>query len=455
MSLTESRVLRSLVLCLLYFAQGFPWGFATVALLALFTAAGHPKEETATIVTLAILPWTFKFLWAPLIDSFRWPTLGFRRPWIIIAQFGMALTLFGTWSLGEFEDLSSLHYLAWVFFVHNCFASLQDVSTDGLAVDLLDDTERGRVNGFMWGSKLLGKGVGGAGMAVVLKYHGVGPAVLIQAGTVLAILCLVVLVRERPGEKRFPWSAGSAQVEQATAMIGNVFGIARELLRALAVPTAALGLVLAFSTQLCEGLFRPLTAELFVQELGWTALEYSNVQGLWGTGGELVGALLGGYLCDRHGRRRMLGVGMAVVSATFFGFAFTADHWHREWYPAFLMIPLFTGALACATVSFFSLAMKISWTRAAATQFTLYMTMCNIGDACGARLNRANYWITDGIWCGTEGSEFFQAWLSRIDWGPLDTPGFYLLAGSVSLAPFLVLPFMRPDTVVARRDAER
>ena len=47
-------------------------------------------------------------------------------------------------------------FIAWVFFVHNCFASLQDVATDALAVDLLEDDERGRVNGMMWASKLLG-----------------------------------------------------------------------------------------------------------------------------------------------------------------------------------------------------------------------------------------------------------------------------------------------------------
>ena len=130
----------------------------------------------------------------------------------------------------------------------------------------------------------------------------------------------------------------------------------------------------------------------------------------------------------------MVGVGMLLVSFTFLTFGFTSDYWGRDWYPAVLISPLLMVSMACATVSFFSLAMKISWTRAAATQFTLYMAMSNVGDAVGARLNNANYW------------------LAKLDWGPLGNSGFYILAGSVALLPLLVLPFMNPNAVVDRKD---
>ena len=53
----------------------------------------------------------------------------------------------------------------------------------------------------------------------------------------------------------------------------------------------------------------------------------------------------------------------------------------------YLLLPTFKGTLAFATVSLFSLYMKVSWTRAAATQFTLYMALSNLGYAVGAKLN--------------------------------------------------------------------
>ena len=103
LNLTDNRRLRTSLLCLLYFCQGLPWGFATIALLATLSEAGHSRTDTATITAMAILPWTFKFFWAPMIDSFRMPSLGIRRPWIVIAQLGMSVTLFGAWSSGALE----------------------------------------------------------------------------------------------------------------------------------------------------------------------------------------------------------------------------------------------------------------------------------------------------------------------------------------------------------------
>lgn len=47
--LTGNRYLRRALFCLLYFAQGMPWGFATVALLAALSEAGHAEEMTATV----------------------------------------------------------------------------------------------------------------------------------------------------------------------------------------------------------------------------------------------------------------------------------------------------------------------------------------------------------------------------------------------------------------------
>ena len=67
-TLSGNRARRTTLLCLLYFSQGFPWGFATIALLATLSEAGHGKAETATVVALAILPWSFKFIGGPIIE---------------------------------------------------------------------------------------------------------------------------------------------------------------------------------------------------------------------------------------------------------------------------------------------------------------------------------------------------------------------------------------------------
>lgn len=88
----------------------------------------------------------------------------------------MAASLFGILMLGDLTE--NLRMLGWVFFLHNFFASLQDVSTDALALDVVPREEQGRTNGLMWGAKLVGKGIGGVGLATAIDAWGLPTAVL-------------------------------------------------------------------------------------------------------------------------------------------------------------------------------------------------------------------------------------------------------------------------------------
>jgi len=431
-ALSENRTKRTTLLCLLYFCQGFPWGFATIALLAILSQAGHSRAETATVVSLAILPWTFKFFWAPMIDSLRAPALGLRRPWIAFAQFCMALTLLGALTNGAFESTATLNYLAWVFFIHNCFASLQDVATDALAVDLLEDQERGRVNGFMWTSKLLGIAVGGAGMATIIARFDLSTAVLIQVGLLLAVFLLVIAWRERSGERLLPWSEGQAQAEITVRPFG-FFITLRELKRALSHRTTLVLVAVAGTMVIAEGLYEPVTVEFFVQKLGWTAERFSQNQGTLGLLGDVVGALLGGFLCDRYGHRLIAVIGIVLMMTTLLTFGLTSSYWDQPGYPHVLLLPAFKGSLAFTTVCMFSFYMKVSWTAAAATQFTLYMAMNNLGYAFGAQLNRllplAGYELT-----------FAES---------------YLVAGLLPLIPLVLIFTFNPDGVDQHKRADQ
>ena len=421
-SLVTSRIRRTTLLCSLYFCQGVPWGFATIALLAIMSQAGHPKSATAGIVALAILPWTFKFFWAPVIDSLRMPSMGVRRPWIIVAQICMAITLLGALASGKLESAQSLTYLAWVFFVHNCFASLQDVATDALAIDLLDDDERGRVNGMMWGSKLLGIAVGGAGMATVVAASGIQTAVYIQVGILLLVLLLVIGWRERVGERLFPWTSGSSQ-SYAGKMVSLPVTL-RALKQALSTRTTAMLVLVALTMSISEGLYNPVTTEFFVQHLGWSAARFAQVQGTLGVIAEVCGALLGGYLCDRFGQRRIAVIAMLLSMTTLLLFTLTSSAWDQSWYPHTLLLPAFRGFIAMMTVSMFSLYMKVSWTRAAASQFTLYMAMTNLG-----------YWFGAQLVVWLDGAEF-----------PESLADYYLIGGLLPLIPMLLLFSFTPQS---------
>ena len=161
-NLQENRFARLGTLCAMYFAQGVPWAFITVAFVSVLTAAESITDDQVAALTLAgTLPWMFgKLVLGPLIDRVRFPAYGLRRPWIIIAQLGMIitmgifLTIDDPLAAGNLE--AGLPTIMLFFLIHNVFATLQDVSSDALAVDLVPKEDLARTNALMFASKIFG-----------------------------------------------------------------------------------------------------------------------------------------------------------------------------------------------------------------------------------------------------------------------------------------------------------
>ena len=216
MYLSEHKALRMLTLCGLYVAQGIPWGFVTVTFAAWLAEPGQGITATqlGPILAVATLPWSFKFLWGPLMDRFTIPSMGRRRPWIIFAQ-SMAILILG--SMAFIDDLPSLVWteppndsgwmkvvfglvpgpLAALILLANVFVSLQDVAVDALAVDLLAESERGVANGLMYASSYLGTAIGGAGLGFVVSRYGIQVGLAGQALLLGLIMLLPIFIRER------------------------------------------------------------------------------------------------------------------------------------------------------------------------------------------------------------------------------------------------------------------
>lgn len=89
-SLTESRLLRFVVLSALYFAQGLPWGFISVGYVIYLTGLGLDNTAIGAALGLAYVPWSFKVIWGPVLDRFASRRFGRRRPFILLAELGMA-----------------------------------------------------------------------------------------------------------------------------------------------------------------------------------------------------------------------------------------------------------------------------------------------------------------------------------------------------------------------------
>ncbi len=121
------------------FSSGLPLGLVWIALPAYLTYRGV-DIRTVGLFSLAQAPWTFKFLWAPLLDRFEPGFLGRKRSWIVICQGAL---LAGIGLLAAAGTSPSVGVVAGLAMLVAFASASQDVVIDGYAVDVLERSEQG------------------------------------------------------------------------------------------------------------------------------------------------------------------------------------------------------------------------------------------------------------------------------------------------------------------------
>ena len=341
--------------------------------------------ESGQLTAMATLPWTFKLFWGPIIDSFTYEDMGRRRPWVLFAQLGMALTLIAMIFMGDISGNITL--LGWMFFLHNCFASLQDVSCDALAVDVLLPEEQGKVNGAMWGSKIIGTGTGAAVMGTVLVSNGLVFTIIVQTILMFAIMAFPLFILERPGEKRFPWSGGTSSKILEKRSTQNPMVVIKYLLTAFSKGPCYFTALFILLSAINQGINGAVLPVFYNTTLGWESDSYSQFVGGPSTALEFIGAILGGVLADRFGRRRVffMGWGSFSLLSGVFGLMVLSMPELPNWFQS-LYLALYPFCIAMGTVAMFALAMALSWSKASATMFTSYMAISNLSVVIGNKL---------------------------------------------------------------------
>ena len=388
-NLTDRPLLRLITLCVLYVAQGIPYGFVTVTFASYLAERGETVAAIASVTALSTLPWTFKFVWGPFMDRFGIPSMGRRRPWILAAQLGMTLTILAM----AFVDNPAEHLvlIGWLVFVHNIFNSLQDVSVDALAVDLLRESERGRANGFMYGSKYIGMFLGGAFLSRMVSEDGLGVAFTIQIMMLGGIMLFPLLLRERAGEKLLPWTRGKAQLAPDQQLAHSVMQLFGYLKRAFSLRSTLLAGAIGLTIFIAGGILSPITNVLFIQDLGWTRIEFTDINGGYGVFLGLAGAIAGGFLADRFGPKRIVSIGCVFLALSYATFGLSSPESGILWFDwtnrpavvAYILIETWMGSMISA--SLFAMYMTVSWPRVAATQFTAYMAILNMSTVIGLK----------------------------------------------------------------------
>ncbi|OWF43148.1 major facilitator superfamily domain-containing protein 3-like [Mizuhopecten yessoensis] len=120
-----------LLLAILYFLQGLPYGLQAKFLPVYFRSHGMSLTNIS-LFKLLLLPWMCKALWAPYVDHY-----GTKRDWLMWSMSGLAVTCL----LGAFSSPELIISLACVLFLFNLLTSTQDIAVDGIAIQILSSSE--------------------------------------------------------------------------------------------------------------------------------------------------------------------------------------------------------------------------------------------------------------------------------------------------------------------------
>ena len=361
---------RKFLFASLYLSEGAPIGFIWLALPTRLREQEVPVDQITTLAAILVIPWTFKFAWAPLIDTLRSDKWTLKH-WIISAQSLMGLSLIPLLWLDPLEHFT---LLAAFLLSHAFSAATQDVAIDALCISTTEPGERGQYNGWMQTGMLLGRALMGGGALVMSRY--IGDQAIIGILIFLTTFSMFLLLLSSPPKPSLPAESDSEQ----PARWAN---LARTAKLALGNPNTCLGLLFAV---IGGAAFKSMEVVLgpFLIDRGFSkaAVGWFNLGPMIAT--MIAGAVLGGWLTDRIGARRCVGGAMIYIALTISGLGLTdrfivhdplaenVVHWH-------LLVWLAATSLGIGafTSSSYALFMNITHPAIAATQFSAFMGATN------------------------------------------------------------------------------
>ena len=382
-SLSENAFLRYFNFVALYFAQGVPEGMLYYGIPAWMAMNGKSPGEIAGFAIACGLPWSFKFIVAPLMDRYTYLPMGRKRPWVILGQLGLIISCINMAYVPD--PLNNLNQFMIAGFIVSFFGAFQDVATDGMAVDIIPVDQQARANGLMWGSKMVAVSTTLALGTWLLNEYSFTVSVLMLATMIGIIMLVPLFLRERQEEKILPWTTGTSSTETKKLQLTNWTALFKSLYSVFSLRNSLLFALIIFITQGSYNYLDVLLPIFTVTELGWTNLDYSQVYATATLIGGISGMLIGGFLIDRFGKKRMINVYFFCMVASTITLAFIKSYWTNSALIYGYMLT-FNIMNVFASIGVFAIAMQCCWKKVSASQFTLYMTISNLGRIAMAAL---------------------------------------------------------------------
>ena len=361
-SLKEAVLNRRMLICVFTgFSSGLPLYLLFQMVPYWLRIEGVGLAEIG-FFALVQFPYTWKFLWAPIMDRYTLPFLGHRRGWILVTQLALLVSI---GALGFLEPAMSLWAVAYLAVAVAFFSASQDIVLDAYRRELLPDVELGLGNSIhVQAYRLAGLIPGGLGLILAdrLPWHMV---FIIVALFMLVGIVMTMVIAEAIREPTPPRSLKESVLEPFREFIGRA-----------GLGSALLVLAFLFFYKLGDNMATALQTPFF-HDVGFSGTQIGTIAKFVGTTAAIVGGLVGGLIMVKVSINRALWVFGFVQITSILGFALLSVIGANPWMLAFAMAFEYLG-VGLGTAALTAFMAKSTNVAFAATQFALFTALISV-----------------------------------------------------------------------------
>lgn len=411
---------RRLLICIFNgFISGLPLYYVYQLVPAWLRDEGVDLK-TIGLFALVGLPYNWKFLWAPLMDSTYLPFLGRRRTWMLAMQVACMLAMF---SFGFFPPEESIQTIALLAGLLALFSATQDIALDAYRRELLPDNELGLGNSMYMNGYRAASFIPG-GLGLILADQMSWPQVHLTIGLFMLVGVITTLViKELPYDK--PKNPG---------LVKAVIEPLSEFFRRDGFHQALLVLGFLFLYKIGDNMATALSTPFYL-DVGFSKTVIGSMVKMVNFWSMIVGSFLGGLYIYKKGINKSLWLFGLVQMLSIFGFAVLNETGPVLWVLGVVIgfEYLGVGLGSAALIAFMSRSTSKQFT---ATQFALFSSLIALPRTFA---NSITGYLIEGIAPTDE-------WLFGLfgAWEGLGYTNFFLFCGLCALPGMTLLYWVAP-----------
>jgi PAT family beta-lactamase induction signal transducer AmpG len=350
---------RRMLICVF---TGFTSGLPLYVLIQLVPAWMHVEGVgLAEIGFFALIgfPYTWKFLWSPVMDRYTLPFLGRRRGWMLVTQFALLVSIA---ALGLFDPKLSIWTVAYIAAAVAFFSASQDIVLDAYRRELLPDLELGLGNTIhVQAYRLAGLVPGSLGL-ILADFLPWNVVFAVVAGFMGVGLLLTLAIQEAISDPSPPKTMREAVVEPF-----------REFIQRKGLGSAVLILSFLFLYKLGDNMATALSTPFYL-DVGFTLTQVGSIAKVASLIAVIVGGFAGGLMMLKLGINRALWAFGVVQVVSILGFAVLAEVGANPWVLGTVVALEYLG-VGLGTAAFIAFIARTTNPVFAATQFALFTAL--------------------------------------------------------------------------------